>query len=66
MGKVQKPNNSDWIVDVINKNQNKLRGLQPASKLYRLNDRHLPVKFNANFCGQKGVAWLARRIPYGL
>jgi hypothetical protein len=28
-------------------------------------DRHLSAKFNANFCGQKDVAWSARRIPHG-
>jgi hypothetical protein len=32
-------------------NKNKLRGLQSANELYRLNDRHLSAKFNANFCG---------------
>jgi hypothetical protein len=30
---------------------NKLRGLQFASELYRLSDRHLSAKFSANFCG---------------
>jgi hypothetical protein len=30
---------------------NKLRGLQSESELYRLSDRHLLVKFPANFCG---------------
>jgi hypothetical protein len=25
----------------------------------------LSVNFSANFCGQRGVAWSARRIPYG-
>jgi hypothetical protein len=28
-----------------------LRGLQSASELYRLSDRHLSTKFSANFCG---------------
>jgi hypothetical protein len=28
-------------------------------------DRHLLTKFSANFCGQRGVMWSARRIPYG-
>jgi hypothetical protein len=44
---------------------NKLRGLQSASELYRLIDRHRSAKFSANFCGERGVAWSARRIPYG-
>jgi hypothetical protein len=30
---------------------NKLRGLESASELYRLSDRHLLTKFSANFCG---------------
>jgi transcriptional regulator of NAD metabolism len=30
--------------------KNKLRGLQSASELYRLSDRHLSTKFSANFC----------------
>jgi hypothetical protein len=38
--------------------QNKLR-------LYRLSDHHLSTKFSANFCEKSGVAWSARRIPYG-
>jgi hypothetical protein len=29
----------------------KLRGLWSASEIYRLSDRHLLVKFSANFCG---------------
>jgi hypothetical protein len=29
----------------------KLLGLESASKLYRLSDRHLLTKFSANFCG---------------
>jgi hypothetical protein len=31
-----------------------LRGLQSASELYRLSDRHLSTKFSANFCGYRG------------
>jgi hypothetical protein len=31
--------------------QNKLRGLQSTSELYRLSDHHLVAKFSANFCG---------------
>jgi hypothetical protein len=31
--------------------QQQLRGPYSASELYRLNDRHLSTKFNANFCG---------------
>jgi hypothetical protein len=31
----------------------------------RLSDSHLSTKFSANFCGYRGVAWSARRIPYG-
>jgi hypothetical protein len=27
--------------------------------------RHLSTKFSANLCGQRGVAWSARRIPNG-
>jgi hypothetical protein len=30
---------------------NKLRGLQSASEIYRLSDRHLSAKCSANFCG---------------
>jgi hypothetical protein len=30
---------------------NILRGLQSASEIYRLSDRHLLTKFNTNFCG---------------
>jgi hypothetical protein len=33
------------------RNKNKLRGLQSASELYRLSDRHLLPEFSANFCG---------------
>jgi hypothetical protein len=33
------------------KKKNKLLGLQSTSELYRLSDRHLSAKFNANFCG---------------
>jgi hypothetical protein len=47
---------------ILNK-QNKLRGLQPGSELYRLIDRHLLAKFIADFCGLRGVEWSARRIP---
>jgi hypothetical protein len=41
------------------------RYLWSASELYRLSDRHLSMKFSANFCGLRGVAWSERRIPYG-
>jgi hypothetical protein len=29
----------------------KIRGPQPTSELYQLNDCHLSAKFSANFCG---------------
>jgi hypothetical protein len=35
----------------IYKTNNKLRGPQSASELYRLIDRHLSTKFSVNFCG---------------
>jgi hypothetical protein len=44
---------------------NKHRGLNSASELYRLSDRLLSAKSSANFCGERGVAWSARRIPHG-
>jgi hypothetical protein len=31
--------------------KNKPRGLKSSSELYRLSNRHLSVKFSANFCG---------------
>jgi hypothetical protein len=36
---------------LLQQKQNKLRGPQSASELYGLSDRHLSMKFSANFCG---------------
>jgi hypothetical protein len=36
---------------IVKNKQNKLRGPQSASELYRLSERHLSTKFSANFCG---------------
>jgi hypothetical protein len=56
----EKLKNSNFTTDTPNLNmtvgnaklnKNKLRGLQSASELYRLSDRHLSAKFSANFCG---------------
>jgi hypothetical protein len=38
-------------ISIVNMFTNKLRGLQTARELYRLCDRYLLTKFNANFCG---------------
>jgi hypothetical protein len=48
LGKAQTYN---WYKTKQTKQRNKLRGLQSASELYRLIDRHLLTKFSANFCG---------------
>jgi hypothetical protein len=40
-----------------------LRGLYSARELYRLIDSHLSVKFSANFCGYRSVAWSERLTP---
>jgi hypothetical protein len=42
-----------------------LPGPYSASQLCRLSDRHLSVKFSANFFRKRGVAWSVRRIPHG-
>jgi hypothetical protein len=39
------------IITDIPEQTNKFRGLQSASELYRLSNRHLLAKFSADFCG---------------
>jgi hypothetical protein len=48
-----------FIISVLpnKKQKSKLRGIKSTSELYRLSDRHLLTKFDANFCGYRGVAW---------
>jgi hypothetical protein len=41
---------------------NYLRGLQSASELYRLSDRHLLAKFSTNFLQIEGVTQLKSSI----
>jgi hypothetical protein len=65
VGRPNKWGPSENWTDSITDQRNKLRGPQSASELYRLSDRHLSTKFSANFCEWRGVAWSARRIPYG-
>jgi hypothetical protein len=40
-----------YATNIANKGSKKLRGPWSASELYRLSDRDLLAKFNANFCG---------------
>jgi hypothetical protein len=47
----------------ISANKHFLRGLQPASELYQLSNRHFSVKFSANFCRQRSAVWSAWWIP---
>jgi hypothetical protein len=40
-----------FLQTTIQYDQKKIRGLQSASELYRLSNRHFLAKFSANFCG---------------
>jgi hypothetical protein len=42
--------------------KSKPHGIQSASEVYRLSNRHL-AKFSARFCRQRGVARSALRVP---